>query len=407
MIVIKLMQRGLKKALVLILILFLLLGSYSYWAINRSVKLVYPTVTYRNQPILTSTSLSWPNTGQSAVGILRTNILDTHNTQTPVPTASTAKMVTALVVLQSKPLKLGDKGPVVTLTQSDVDLYKSYLARQGSVVPVQVGEQINEYQMLEAMFLPSANNMADSLATWAYGSLANYSKAANSFLASHRITSTKIGNDASGFNPITTSTSGDLVKIGELVMQNLILAQIVNMKFANDIPLDPIAKNVNYLLGTNNIIGIKTGNTDQAGGVYVSASKTNVNGKDITIITANTGSPTLGTAVSGSLPLITSSQSNFKSVISLKKGTTIGGYKEPWDNKFISAEVNRDLLSTVWGGSKSPDVQITMSKVTYPITVGSVVGNVSLINNGSKVEENIYLAQNFNKPSIIWKLLHP
>ena len=38
---------------------------------------------------------------------------------------------------------------------------------------VAAGEQISQYQALQAMLIPSANNVADSLARWAFGSPAS------------------------------------------------------------------------------------------------------------------------------------------------------------------------------------------------------------------------------------------
>ena len=37
------------------------------------------------------------------------------------------------------------------------------------MVKVQNGEKISQYQALQAMLLPSGNNMADSMARWAFG----------------------------------------------------------------------------------------------------------------------------------------------------------------------------------------------------------------------------------------------
>jgi D-alanyl-D-alanine carboxypeptidase (penicillin-binding protein 5/6) len=177
------MRRGHKFMLVSLLVLVLLAGAYILWSalrtssplrpvLNASLQTSYPTVQ----------KLSWPTSGQSAVGILNSKVLDTHGIQTPVPTASTAKLITALMVLKAKPLSVGQQGPTITLGPSDLAIYNAYVAEQGSVVQVQSGEQISEYQMLEAMLLPSANNMADSLAIWAYGTLANYSEAANNYI---------------------------------------------------------------------------------------------------------------------------------------------------------------------------------------------------------------------------------
>jgi D-alanyl-D-alanine carboxypeptidase (penicillin-binding protein 5/6) len=173
-----------------IVIVLLLLG-YCGYAIFRTMPAARPN--NLSVEAQTSPSLNWPSQGESAVGIVGTNILQSIGDSTPKPTASTAKLITALMVLKAKPLSVSDTGPTVTLTQADVNIYNAYLAEDGSVVQVQAGEQITEYQMLEAMLLPSANNIADSLAIWAYGSLSAYSTAANAYVKSLGLSATTIG----------------------------------------------------------------------------------------------------------------------------------------------------------------------------------------------------------------------
>ncbi|MBO0861980.1 MAG: hypothetical protein J2P21_26510 [Chloracidobacterium sp.] len=113
----------------------------------------------------------------------------------------------------------------------------AYAARNGSEISkALVGEQLSECQMLKAKLLPSANNMADSLAIWAYGSLQENSATANKFLGSHGLNGAHVDPDASGFNPSTVSTAPDMVRIGKLVMQNPALAEIVAKKSVSGFP---------------------------------------------------------------------------------------------------------------------------------------------------------------------------
>jgi D-alanyl-D-alanine carboxypeptidase (penicillin-binding protein 5/6) len=267
--------------------------------------------------------LAWPAFGQAAVGIVGSGMIQTRGTQTSVPTASTAKMITALVVLHAKPLSLGQTGPTLTMSRNDIALLNKYIASNGSMIgKVIVGEQLSEYQMLEAMMLPSANNMADSLAIWAYGSLPAYQEAANNYLASKGLQNTHVGTDASGLDPSTVSTAHDMVLIGELVMQNPVLAEIVGKQRVNSFPLIGTITNTNALLGKSGIVGIKTGNSDQQNGAYVAAANITVNGRTETIVTAILGAPSLDDAMNASLPLLKSVEPNSKPVISSDSNAT-------------------------------------------------------------------------------------
>ena len=90
------------------------------------------------------------------------------------PTASTAKMILGLAIMEAKPFNLGEQGEVLTITPEFYQKYLWYLNHGGSHTVVSEGEEISEYDALMAVFLPSSNNMADSLAIWAFGSIDNY-----------------------------------------------------------------------------------------------------------------------------------------------------------------------------------------------------------------------------------------
>jgi serine-type D-Ala-D-Ala carboxypeptidase (penicillin-binding protein 5/6) len=394
---------------VMALVVLVLAAAYCAWAVRRPLPAItasQPVVKART-PLPDGKAAVWPAQGQAALGIVGDSTVSTHGHQTPAPTASTAKLITALVVLQARPLQLGQSGPMITLSANDVAIYNGYVAQDGSLVKVQAGEQISEYQMLEAMLLPSANNMADSLAIWAFGSLENYSKAANQYLEDKGLTGTHVGSDASGFDPGTVSTAGDLVRIGKLVMQAPLLAQIVGQPAASGIPMAGNVKNVNFLLGTAGIIGIKTGNTDQAGGVYVSASQVKVNGRPVTIVTALMGSPTLFQALKDSIPLIQSAQANFKTAVIIRPGTVAGSYRLPWGGS-VSAVADRNLALSGWAGS---DIPFTVSLRSIPAdaragrTVGSLTVKESAVNG--RVSIPIILKTAPPEPSLSWRLTHP
>jgi D-alanyl-D-alanine carboxypeptidase (penicillin-binding protein 5/6) len=405
------MHKKVSRILTVTCLLALIIGGYVFYCIGRTLPPVKPMLNYaalKSQP--TTSHLAWPATNEAAVGVLGTSIISTNGAQTQLPTASTAKLVTALMILKAKPLSLGEQGPIITLTAGDIDIYNTYLGEDGSVVPVVAGEQISEYQLIEGMLLPSANNMADALAIWAYGSLANYSNDANKYVASLGLTGTHIGSDASGFLPDTVSTAADLVKIGELVMQNPLLKQIVSQPSASGIPVINSIKNVNYLLGKDNIVGIKTGNTDQAGGVFVGAATTTVDTKSHTLVTAYMGAPTLLDALNASKGLIVSAENNFQPVNVLKAGDVVAHYRAPWLKEPVPIMSGADFNSEAWGGDNY-GAQVILNNLSYPNNNGAVVGNIN--DTGTEVVSpeastvNAVLAKSVSKPSIVWRLLHP
>lgn len=354
-------------------------------------------------------SLPWPTYGQSAIGTLDQGVIATYNKQTPLPMASTAKLITALCVLNKYPITNTSSSPVITLTQSDVNIYDSYAAQGGSVIAVVSGEKISEYQMLQGMLLPSANNLADSLAIWAFGSLANYQTYATQFVTSHGWASTHIGTDASGFNPTSTSTASDLINIGRTVLSNPVLKEIVGSKSVSNFPVVGTISNVNNLIGLENIIGIKTGNTTGDNGVYLSAS--NIPNDNITLLTAVMGGPTLWQAMNDSYKLIGAAQANFSVPSQLSRinsGATVAKYIVPWTKQVIDANSIGGASITVWNG-QSVDVSIKLNDLREKTKQGSTVGQIRLylpFIHGTIIG-SVILNGNLSQPSKWWLITHP
>lgn len=226
--------------------------------------------------------LAWPVYGQSAYGVVKDGVLaQSEDNAQKVPIASLAKTITALAILERKPLKPGEQGPMITFTDADVALYRDYLAKDGTVVPVVAGEQISQYQALQAMLLPSANNISDTAAIWAFGSMDEYVAYANHLIKEYGITNTYIA-DASGYSPDTVSTAADMVKIGILYMQNPILREIASQQSAI-LPVAGTVANYNSAYNGNGIIGIKVGYTEQAGRTFLVADVQGSNKDQISV----------------------------------------------------------------------------------------------------------------------------
>ncbi len=115
------------------------------------------------------TVISWPADGGSAADIGGTGVTDGPGATRPVPIASVAKVMTAYVILRDHPLNGGGPGPDITVQPSEAAEYASQARPGDSLVPVVAGETITERQALEALLLPSADNMAWILARWDAG----------------------------------------------------------------------------------------------------------------------------------------------------------------------------------------------------------------------------------------------
>jgi len=126
--------------------------------------------------------------------------------------------------------------------------------------------------------LPSANNLADTLAVWAFGSLDEYRTAATALVRSLGMTSTTVGTDASGFSPSTTSTARDLTLLAAAAARHPVVAEIVARDHAVLSGVGTVY-NTNSLLGRPGVVGLKTGTTAEAGGVFLFAAKVGAAGR--------------------------------------------------------------------------------------------------------------------------------
>jgi D-alanyl-D-alanine carboxypeptidase (penicillin-binding protein 5/6) len=227
--------------------------------------------------------LRWPDYGQAAYGAPDKDILAvSDDSAQPVPVASLAKVITALAILKKKPLQPGQQGPMITITEADEQSYRDYLAKNGTVVPVKIGEQISEYQALEAMLLPSGNNIADSLARWAFGSVDDYNIYANDMLKNLDISNTIVA-DASGYSPLTKSTAADMVQLGILYIRDPVLLEIASQTETN-IPFAGIIQNYNSTINGDGILGLKIGYTDEAGRSFLVADIRGSDNKEVSVV---------------------------------------------------------------------------------------------------------------------------
>lgn len=197
--------------------------------------------------------------------------------------------MTAYIVLRDHPLQAGQDGPTLTLTSADVADTAQRRALQQSIVPVAPGEQLTERQALEALLLPSANNIAVVLARWDAGSVDDFVAKMNATAQALSMSSTHY-TDPSGFEETTVSTAADQVQIVYRAMALPAFAAIVAMPTAT-LPVAGTVTNTDTLLGHDGFIGVKTGSDNAAGGCFAFQTVRTVHGKQTTITGVVLGQP--------------------------------------------------------------------------------------------------------------------
>ncbi|MGH3626665.1 MAG: D-alanyl-D-alanine carboxypeptidase family protein, partial [Sciscionella sp.] len=233
---------------------------------SSSAKAASPTDNQPSERPSTSSvalpSTVWSTHGQAAVQVGQSAVHAGPN-QHPVPIASVAKVMTAYLVLRDNPLLPGQEGPTITLTRADVADTERRRRQNESVVPIVAGERLTELQALQALLLPSANNIAAVLARWDAGSADAFVARMNATAGSLGMTDTRY-TDTTGFDDATVSTAADQVLLVDEAMRLEVFASIVATPSAR-LPVAGTVHNTDTLLGHDGFIGVKTGSDDAAG----------------------------------------------------------------------------------------------------------------------------------------------
>lgn len=365
-----------------------------------------PAAAVTLEPVATLTqspaTLVLPGFGESAIAADGFGTLATDGPQDQVPIASITKAITALVVLDAKPLvDAADPGPTLTFTQADVEILQQTQAEYGSFGELPASMQLSEKDALTMMLMASANNYAVSLATWAYGSVDAYLVAANAWLAAQGLTGTVV-DDTSGISSGSRSTPADLLRIGSLVMDNASLAQIVGTT-STDIPGVGPVSSTNGLLGESGVNGIKTGTTVDAGATLLYSAVLPVGGQSVHVIGVILGAETHRQLNAAVLALLSSVQASFHEVVLSTADAYIGEALTVWgaSSRVAAAE---SLTRIVFS-----DTPVTVTPVLTTITSGAAgtpVGSLDITIGEEKVTIPLALSSALDDPGPGWRLSH-
>lgn len=354
-------------------------------------------------PVSTPVELSWPELGASAIGAVGFDgALGRSGSRKALPIASVSKVITALVVLEKKPLEVEHSGPSISFTSRDVAFYDSYVARNGKVEPVRSGLVLSERQVLELTLVASANNYARSLVTWAFGSEKAYLKVANAWLDDHGLDHTTMA-DATGMSPRNRATATDLVELAKLALAHPVVAEITSTKKIT-IPSIGSVTNTNDLLGVDGVHGIKTGTLDEAGACLLFTADYSVRGKTFTLVGVVLGGkdhPSLDKSIR---KLLRSAKKGFEVLPLVSKGDAFATYDTPWGDS-STAVATADKSVVVWAGTP-----ITATVVSKPIGLarkGDPVGTLTFTVGSQKVSVALELTTGIRDPGAQWRLTHP
>lgn len=398
-------RRGIWVGLALLALLFLAAAAIVRAETNATPRVIL----YRTIPSLRhlpgkAFHPAWPREGQAAVGIEELGSLGASGRRVPVPIASVAKVMTAYLTLRQHPLAPGREGFRIRITQADVNDQRERIARDESVVNVRAGESLSERKGLEALMLPSANNVAALLAVHDAGSI-------GAFVARMNRAATELGmrhthyTDPSGFEPSTVSSASDQIKLARVAMADQSFAQIVAMRSAR-LPVAGRVVNYNGLVGHDGYIGIKTGSDSAAGGCLLFAKRIQKGGRMLVILGAVLGQRDgeLLEAALGSADRLASSVAAATHVrTAVPAGTKVLIARSP-DGHQVAGITGLPVRQLGWPGMP---VRVTVRMAMPGSSLSDRQRLATLTVHGTSVRSVPVLAREaLPGPSLGWRLMH-
>lgn len=370
-------------ASIVLLVVLATIGGYTGWALTAPLSPPEGAWSAPQAPASTAAAIALPAEGASAISISgadaylgaeASGIWTSSGTNEPRSIASISKLITALVVLEAKPLAgVDDLGPRITFSEADHDLYDEYYVLGATIVEMPAGSSMWLRDALATMLIPSASNYAEAVSTWAYGSQGAFLRATREWLAAHGLTGTTIV-EPTGIDPRNTSTPSDLIAIGKIAAAHPVIAKITgSASFSH--PDAGVMTNTNDLLGTHGITGLKTGNLGAGSYNLLYTATLDVGGPErLSVTGVMLGGATRQSLDSDVVDLLASIRDGFQTVPLVDRGQAVGSFSTPWGER-VEVAVAESASIFVW--SDTPITITVEERTPTDYADGEVIGTIT------------------------------
>jgi serine-type D-Ala-D-Ala carboxypeptidase (penicillin-binding protein 5/6) len=332
----------------------------------------FPTALQTPEPSATPPHMSAPSwiledvaTGQ---------VLDSSHPRMRRPIASTTKILTAILVIESAELSARVTVSATAATQS------------GASLGLEPGEQISVRQLLYGLLLQSSNDAAVALAEQVGGSVDAFVAEMNDRARSMHLRDTHM-ESPSGLDDRGFSTVRDLAAMARAAYGFPAFAKITRTKF-HDVPsptgVDRHIQNRNVLLWLyRGAVGVKTGFTSAAGHCLVAVARRG--GR--TLVSVVLGEPTEQAAFDDGAALLNFGFVGFEPVGVVGEGDPVGEASVEGAPSPVPAVADADLRVLV-PTDRTDQVQRTFlpaGDLALPVIQGQPVGRVVATLDGRKL----------------------
>jgi D-alanyl-D-alanine carboxypeptidase (penicillin-binding protein 5/6) len=184
-------------------------------------------------------------------------------------------MMTVWVVLHQLPLTYQESGPCVVVNAHDIALYHYDVDSDQSNARIVLGQRICEGTLLRGLLVHSAGDYSQLLQSIIGWSSATFVRVMNADARQMGLTRTHYV-DLSGISPGDQSTAGNQATLAvNLMGAEPVVDDIVALTHVA-LPYNGVVESYTPLIGVANVVGVKSGYTDPAGGCDVMAVKVTI-----------------------------------------------------------------------------------------------------------------------------------
>ena len=367
-----------------------------------------------------SSSASYPSVSAHSALLLDTVSGDTIfelNSRKRLPMASTTKIMTAIVALESGV----DLNSIITVT-------KAMTGAEGSSMYLYVGERFVLLDLIYALMLNSANDSAEAIAVSVAGSIDKFAAMMNDKVRELNLTDTNFKNPHGLDSELHYTTAYDLAKISAYALENETFYEITKTQSKIIYPKNSdgsdksegarFLRNHNKMLRLyKDAVGVKTGFTRRSGRCLVSAAERD--GTRLVAVTINAGDDWNDHA-----KMLDYGFDNYKNIELCKENEyifeidAVNGYKINQDGK--REAVNTVKCANIQAAFASLPKSIVREDIEYrielprfiyaPVKKGDIVGRVVFTHDAGDIAYSIITASedietSVPKKSVISRLL--
>ena len=302
-------------------------------------------------------------------------ILYSRNADKQLEMASTTKIMTAILILESLPLDQKVKVPAAAVGVA------------GSALGLHRGETFTVEQLLYAMLVPSANDAAVTLAVAEAGSVKAFVAKMNARAEKMGLTNTHFANNCGLHAANHYSSANDMAKIASFAMRDPVFRRIVSTRqytlpHAGGVANRVIKTSNELLQDVDWVNGIKTGSTPWADYCLVSSATKN----GLTLISVVLGAKDQDTREAESKALLTYGFERCRLKKLVDSGAVIADVPapDPLDRevRLVTAKsYTRRLL-----GEDEVTGQVRLSRdLTLPVAAGEVLGKLEFFQGNTRL----------------------